>query len=74
MRQLNLRGALVVAQVALAFMVLVGAGLFIKSLRNLFLIDPGFKTENVLLVPIELDPKNTIKSPGANFSNKPSSG
>ncbi len=50
----NLRNLLVVAQVALALLVLIGAGLFIKSLSNLFAIDPGFRTEKILLLPIEL--------------------
>jgi predicted permease len=50
----NARNLLVIAQVALALVVLIGAGLFIKSLRNLFAIDPGFQPENVLLVPVAL--------------------
>ncbi|HEV8132144.1 MAG TPA: ABC transporter permease [Acidobacteriota bacterium] len=50
----SLRNLLVVAQVALALLMLIGAGLFVKSLRNLFAIDPGFRTEKILLVPIEL--------------------
>jgi len=50
----NARNLLVVAQVALALVVLIGAGLFTKSLRNLFAIDPGFQPENVLLVPVAL--------------------
>ena len=53
-RLLSTRQALVIAQVAIAFVILVGAGLFIKSLRNLFAIDPGFRTENVLKVPMNL--------------------
>jgi predicted permease len=50
----NARNLLVVVQVALALIVLIGAGLLVKSLRNLFAIDPGFKPENVLLVSIAL--------------------
>lgn len=50
----NARHLLIVAQIALAFVVLVGAGLFIKNLRNLLAIDPGYKVENVLLAPLEL--------------------
>ena len=53
-RRWNARNLLVVVQVALALIVLIGAGLFVKSLRNLFAIDPGFKPENVLLVPIAM--------------------
>jgi len=53
----NIRSLLVVTQLALAVIVLIGAGLCIKSLRNLLAIDPGYSTENVLIVPIELDEK-----------------
>jgi predicted permease len=44
-----LRG-LVVAQVALSMVLVVGAGLFISSLRNVLAVDPGFDATNVLLV------------------------
>jgi len=53
-RRWNLRSALVVAQVALALVMLVGAGLLVRSLQRLFAIDPGFRTENLLIVTCEL--------------------
>jgi predicted permease len=53
----NVRSLLVVTQLALAVIVLIGAGLCIKSLQNLLAIDPGFQTENVLMAPLELDDK-----------------
>jgi predicted permease len=56
-RRFNFRSVLVVGQLALAIVVLVGAGLCVKSLRNLLAIDPGYRTENVLVVPFELDEK-----------------
>lgn len=37
-----------VAQVAVSVLLLVGAGLFIRSLRNLRLLDLGVKTENLI--------------------------
>jgi predicted permease len=46
--------ALVVAQVALAIVVLVGAGLLVRTLRNLRGIDVGFDSRN--LVVFEIDP------------------
>ena len=49
----RLRGALVVAEVALAVILLVGAALFIGSFRTLMRIDPGFDPENVLTAAIQ---------------------
>jgi predicted permease len=42
--------ALVTGQVALSLMLLVGAGLFLGTFRNLLTIDAGFNRHNVLLV------------------------
>ncbi len=42
------RSALVVAEVALATVALVGAGLFVRSFQNLRAIHPGFDARNVL--------------------------
>ena len=42
------RGVLVVAQVALAFVLLIGAGLLLASFRQLLAVDPGFTAEHVL--------------------------
>jgi predicted permease len=46
----RLRGALVVAEVALAVILVVGAGLATKSFTRLLDIDPGFKPQHVLAV------------------------
>jgi predicted permease len=43
----RLRGLLVMAQVALAMIALVGAGLFYRSFRNCVAIHPGFDVDNV---------------------------
>ena len=44
---------LIVAQVALSLMLLVGAGLLVRSLRELVTLDPGFRRENVLLLTVQ---------------------
>jgi len=49
-----LRKTLVAAQVALSLLLLIGAGLFIRSLQNLKDLDPGFHTSN--LIAFKMDP------------------
>ena len=44
----RVRNALVVAEVALAFVLLTGAGLLLRSLNKLGEVDPGFDSTNVL--------------------------
>ena len=44
----GLRKGLVVAQVSLSLLLLIGAGLFLQSLRNLKTLNPGFDVKNLL--------------------------
>lgn len=53
----SLRAFLVVCDIAIAFVLLIGAGLMINSLVRIINIDPRFNPENVLSVEIELDYK-----------------
>src|SRR5205085_6401662 len=46
--QFNFRKAAVAVQVSLSLLLLIGAGQFLRSLANLRLIDPGFRTANVV--------------------------
>jgi predicted permease len=48
----DLRRALVVAQVAISLLLLIGAGLFVRSLENLRSLDTGFVRENVMLIRV----------------------
>ncbi len=57
----GLRKSLVVAQVTLSLLLLVGAGLFIRSLKNLKELDPGFKTRNLMTFSID-PPLNGYKA------------
>src|SRR5262249_16433996 len=52
------RNLLVVSQVAVSFMLLIGAGLMLRSLINLQEVNPGFSPENVLALRINLNFSN----------------
>ena len=49
------RNLLVVSQLAVTFVLLVGAGLMLRSMIKLQQVDPGFSPENVLTMQIDLD-------------------
>ncbi len=48
----GVRSALVISQVALTLVLLIGAGLLIRSFVRLMNVDPGFRTENLLVMGI----------------------
>ncbi|MDX6304940.1 MAG: hypothetical protein QOI77_1909, partial [Blastocatellia bacterium] len=50
----RLRRSIVVAEVALAFMLLVGAGLTLRSFSRLMSVEPGFDPQNVLTFRMRL--------------------
>ncbi len=52
-RRIALRDVLVIAQLAMSLVLLVSAGLFVRSLRQALTFDPGFKTENLLAAAME---------------------
>lgn len=58
----NVRGVLVVAQVALSLVLLAGAGLFLRSLARAATMDPGFDPEGLAMVTV--DPATTGYEPG----------
>jgi predicted permease len=52
--QSRLRNALVISEVSLACVLLIGAGLILRSLLNQLHLDPGFQQEHVLTANISL--------------------
>ena len=53
-RRSRLRSTLMVAQVALAVLLLTGAGLFVHSLRNVQTTDPGFDIDHLVFAQLDL--------------------
>ena len=56
----RIRRALVVAEFALAIVLLVGAGLLVRSWWNVISIDPGFRPERVLVMELSTPPTLSI--------------
>ncbi len=66
-QRFSLRNLLVVAQVALSLVLLIGAGLFLRSLWQAQRIDPGFNPENVLVMPLNINLLRYTKPQGQEF-------
>ncbi len=66
-RRFNLRGALVVSQVGLSLALLVAAGLFLKTLRNVQAVDPGFDVERLLSAQLPVNLLRYTQAQGRDF-------
>lgn len=53
----RLRDALVVGQVAASLVLLVGAGLFLRSVQLALRVDPGFEVQNLVTLAVDLGPE-----------------
>jgi putative ABC transport system permease protein len=66
----GLRGALVIVQIALSLVLLVAAGLCVRTLRNTRAIDPGYEIERVLTARIDLGKQNYDQAQGQIFQRR----
>jgi predicted permease len=66
-RTQRMRGALVVSQVALAVVLVVGAGLATKSFTRLLAVDLGFHPEHVLVARITIPPEMSDTTRGPSY-------
>ena len=55
--QRQLRSVLVIAEIALAIVLLIGAGLLLRSFDRLQRVDPGFHAGNLLVADVPLSPQ-----------------
>lgn len=64
------RPALAVSEVALAMVLLIGAGLMINTIMHLYQVNPGFDTKNVVSAAVEVDEsggKYIVRIPGGDM-------
>ena len=63
----RLRSLLVISEVALAVVALIGAGLFVRSLRSALSIDPGFQTANMTTLNLDVSLQGYESAAGQEF-------
>ena len=66
-RRINLKKALVVAEVALSVLLLIAAGLFIRSLQAVQTIDPGYAVSELVSAPLNINILRYTRAQGREF-------
>jgi len=68
-RRNQVRNSLVIAEIALALVLLVGAGLLLKSYARVQNIDPGFDRRNILTAELDLSETNYPQRGSADYNH-----
>jgi predicted permease len=68
--RLRLQETLVVGQVTLSLMLLVSTGLFVRTLQNLYSVDPGFDSGNLLKMTFDLSLQRYTEQDGAQLQSQ----
>jgi len=63
----SLRSLLVVSEIALSLVALVGAGLFVRSMRDAQKMDPGFESKNLFMLAFDLGALHYDEGHGQQF-------
>src|SRR5215472_17018814 len=63
----KLRSLLVVSEIALSLVALVGAGLFVRSMRDAQKMDPGFESKNLFMLAFDLGALHYEEGRGQQF-------
>jgi predicted permease len=69
-RRSRLRNGLVIVQIALSLVLLIAAGLVLRSLQHLQTMNPGFNTENALLLNFDLGLQGYDQAKGSQFQRQ----
>jgi putative ABC transport system permease protein len=64
-RATRLRSTFVVVQVALSLVLLVGAGLLLRTLQAAYAVDLGYRVDHMLIADVDLDPRGYSQEAGA---------
>jgi len=70
LRKARLASGLVVAQIALSLLLLICAGLFLRSVMNAQQINPGFNPHNILIASYDLFTAGYSEASGAEFDRQ----
>jgi putative ABC transport system permease protein len=66
----GLRSVLIVSEIALAIVLLVGAGLLVRSFVRLLEVDPGYRADNLLTARLQLPPADSGNTHPAQFYDR----